>query len=674
MLFRRVCFSLAQDWIDTCGTMSSTFHRIYLLACLVIISSFTGFRLCAAAPKRGSRKQRLAASSDEDVGPVAEPSSPDLPRRGGLRRRLREAKAQSASPERPAHTPLNDNLKRRWGTGELSSATVQSLAHDAATQGTPGIDNIAASGTYGAHPQNLFRDLLKLFGSPVGAPMIDWIEIPLKSGRKISHPFILPHRFFQSLAHDRPDLWRQRVVGSTGAARQFWESMRETPFVKNHPHLPEEAWATTIPIGMHGDGGAFNKHDGLFTFNWNSLLATGTTCQTRFVFTVVRKSEMVADTMDAIMRLFGWSCNIMLSGETPLLDYLNRPALGKPVPLAHGYRACLVQCRGDWEFYTQLFYFPRWDGADRCCWLCRASSTNPDRSWTDFNPNAGWRDTIWTHEEWINYLRASGYAIPVLFLVVLGFRLECISIDVLHAVDQGFSTHIVANTIWVIAVIRNCFGGATYAERIRRCGEHLKKWYSDTRCKYKLAGKLTVERVKLAGDWPKLRAKAAHTRYLARYALYLVQTFGHLESLDDFARLHDNLALGVCQLLVEFYELLDTNSMFVTDQAKVSFARIGNQMPAMYSRLSRMCFEQGMRLWKLSPKMHLFVHLCCEQLIMGNPRYFWTYSDEDLVRIMVGVAESVHPRTLPISVLSKWLWCVYDQLLVDPDIDLWAQE
>ena len=59
---------------------------------------------------------------------------------------------------------------------------------------------------------------------------------------------------------------------------------------------------------------------------------------------------------------------------------------------------------------------------------------------------------------------------------------------------------------------------------------------------------------------------------------------------------------------------------------------------------------------------------------MGNPRYFWTYSDEDLVRIMVGIAESVHPTTLPISVLSKWLWCVYDQLLVDPDMDLEAQE
>ena len=47
---------------------------------------------------------------------------------------------------------------------------------------------------------------------------------------------------------------------------------------------------------MHGDGGAFNKQDGLFTFSWNSLLSTGTTCQTKLVFTVVRKSEMVADT------------------------------------------------------------------------------------------------------------------------------------------------------------------------------------------------------------------------------------------------------------------------------------------------------------------------------------------------------------------------------------------
>ena len=50
----------------------------------------------------------------------------------------------------------------------------------------------------------------------------------------------------------------------------------------------------------------------------------------------------------------------------------------------------------------------------------------------------------------------------------------------------------------------------------------------------------------------------------------------------------DELALGVCQMLVQFYELLDTNSMFVSKEAKVQFTRIGNLMPAMYSRLSTM--------------------------------------------------------------------------------------
>ena len=39
---------------------------------------------------------------------------------------------------------------------------------------------------------------------------------------------------------------------------------------------------------------------------------------------------------------------------------------------------------------------------------------------------------------------------------------------------------------------------------------------------------------------------------------------------------------------------------------------------------------------------------------------------------MINVADSVHPTTLAISVLTKWLWCVFDQLLVDPEIDLEA--
>ena len=83
-----------------------------------------------------------------------------------------------------------------------------------------------------------------------------------------------------------------------------------------------------------------------------------------------------------------------------------------------------------------------------------------------------------------------------------------------------------------------------------------------------------------------------------------------------------------------------------------------------------MSFNAGKRFWKLSPNLHQFVHLCLDQTVMGNPRYYWCYGDEDLVRILVGIADGVHPRTLAISVLSKWLWCVFDDVLIDLDQDL----
>ena len=46
-----------------------------------------------------------------------------------------------------------------------------------------------------------------------------------------------------------------------------------------------------------------------------------------------------------------------------------------------------------------------------------------------------------------------------------------------------------------------------------------------------------------------------------------MQTFGDFVSIDPFARLHDELALGVCQLMVEFYDVLESNSMFLTADA-----------------------------------------------------------------------------------------------------------
>ena len=176
-------------------------------------------------------------------------------------------------------------------------------------------------------------------------------------------------------------------------------------------------------------------------------MADGKTVAKRFIFTTFKKSDMSANTLNELFRAFSWSMNVLLRGVTPSFDWLNRPMIGGVNILAGGYRGAFCQVRGDWAFYCELFYFPQWNCADRMCWMCRASSNDPDLAWTEFSATAGWRDTMWSHESYMTFLRTSGLTIPVLFTHLIGFRLDCVMIDVLHTVDQGVASHVIGNVL-----------------------------------------------------------------------------------------------------------------------------------------------------------------------------------------------------------------------------------
>ena len=234
--------------------------------------------------------------------------------------------------------------------------------------------------------------------------------------------------FFSAVYKTRPELWTKRLLGNPGAALEFWQSMEQSDFVQKHPFLPRDSWKSIIPLGFHGDAGAHSKYDSIYCFNWNSLVCDGATIQTRFLFTVVSKRDMTPTTLDALMKAFSWSMNVLLSGQTPHHDYRGAPIIGGGANLADGYRAALAQVRGDWEFYVTLFGFPSWQTNVRMCPFCRASSTIFGLLWSDFSRSAGWRSTIFSHESYMAYLQANGMAAPILFAAggVLGLRLECV--------------------------------------------------------------------------------------------------------------------------------------------------------------------------------------------------------------------------------------------------------
>ena len=89
---------------------------------------------------------------------------------------------------------------------------------------------------------------------------------------------------------------------------------------------------------------------------------------------------------------------------------------------------------------------------------------------------------------------------------------------------------------------------------------------------------------------------------------------------------------ALCQLLVDFYQLLNNQGMFLDDAAKAAMPILGRRMCGLFAQLSAEALSTGSKKWKMTPKVHLLLHLCEWQgPSAGNPRFFWVYADEDLV-------------------------------------------
>ena len=428
-----------------------------------------------SAPKN-SLKKRLAeyeaAKSDpiNDASATASSSSAALGR--GSRQRLEQYESESITEPTTAR-PLTDSLKRDWAAGHLTAKKVQEYALNALRQGAHSLDDIAATGAHGKAPQHIHRSLLKIFGTPKGAPEFDWVNIPGKNGF-ICQPFLMPHKFFSSLYHHNRDVFYRHLRGPVGSAREYWDQLASSKFVQRHPLLADID--NTFPIGLHGDAGAFTKHDSLMVISWNGLLGRDNGRVKRIVFAFVRKRDYTPQTLNRIWELFAWSVNRMAVGKHPLLDWDMNPIVGAlESPLAGPYSAVLSQIRGDWQFYVEIFAFPPWNGAARMCWMCRASGSNPAMSFTDCRENANWRGTRFSDESYRAHMHALGLSLPLLLLLVIGLRLECISIDSLHALGLGFSAHVIGNTLWE-TVTRHCWGKPTQESNTTELEKDLKDW------------------------------------------------------------------------------------------------------------------------------------------------------------------------------------------------------
>ena len=144
-------------------------------------------------------------------------------------------------------------------------------------------------------------------------------KILLNEGRKhLTHSCFLIHvfnHFYQCGS------WAGAMRGPRGGCGQFWNEISDAAYFRNHHNRATQNWAKMIPLGFHGDAGAFSRQDSLYTLSFNSPVGRGAAIQKRFVITTLRKNEMLPGTLDAALRVISWSFNVLLTGRTPVHSF-----------------------------------------------------------------------------------------------------------------------------------------------------------------------------------------------------------------------------------------------------------------------------------------------------------------------------------------------------------------
>ena len=286
------------------------------------------------------------------------------------------------------------------------------------------------------------------------------------------------------------------------------------------------------------------------------------------------------------------------------------------------------------------------------CWLCDATN-HGNLVWTA----EGWKNTLKSHENYVADLVRRGVQLPVLFLII-SLRTEGIMIDSMHAVDQGIAAHILANIMY--EVMRTGVWGTNLADQLDGLRQVLTTWYNKNRGRYRIQGKLTLERIKTSSDWPKLKAKAAATRHLVFFCRDLLEQYGVIGG-TEAERTHNEQVRAICKLLCRYNEILSEHPGILSEGAKRELGSLSLYLRQIYVNLSREALGKRIRAWKMTGKVHLFEHLCQDQVSWGNPTGWWCYSDEDLQRIVKEIALSCHVSTMDYMVLYKWLIHVFDR-------------
>ena len=342
------------------------------------------------------------------------------------------------------------------------------------------------------------------------------------------------------------------------------------------------------------------------------------------------------NTYDDVFAVIAWSLEALAAGRYPRARHDGEPwragedsQRAKLAGQAMNLRGCLVEVRGDWNFYKSVFSFPQWNERTGICWRCTCT---PEQV-REFGAEAPWRqpEQRLSHGQFLARLHQAGIEPPAIFQAPF-VETSMFRCDWLHVVDLGVGADFLGNLFLLLA---QKLPGQNLAARVASLWERAQAFYKANEVPDRLQNLTpTMLRKRGANVPPKLRAGAAVTRALIPFAMQQARLLlgdDGVEGAAKAAAVQLSRAYGSLRAGTPPGQLADAARLFA-QQYKVLELHGG-----------------GGGLWRIKPKMHLFQELVLEE---AEPAKTWVYRDEDWGGTAARLARS-RGGALTVAGLSK---------------------
>ena len=195
-------------------------------------------------------------------------------------------------------------------------------------------------------------------------------------------------------------------------------------------------------MGIHGDDAQSYKTSAnykVIVMQWNSVLSEQQSFLSRFLLSMFAYNRIFFTWMK-------WCLLVLWDGRWPIRDHAGRPYAeadgyrfkNRNLPFAGGWRMLWCQLRGDMKLFLEAF---RWNSYshDLCCHKCLASKTNAAVLYSDVRPDAGWRDTLISTEDYVQNVHGLFKSAVCDWL---GFDISRILQDPMHGLNLGCAEYL----------------------------------------------------------------------------------------------------------------------------------------------------------------------------------------------------------------------------------------